>query len=82
MANADMKIFEAEKLHQPIIVAVSIIPIIPCNENTTPKLERMIIGRRQYPNTLATQPKDTPVILMRLRRQYMARQPIALMPYT
>lgn len=29
MANAEMKIFEAEKLHQLMIVAVSIIPIMP-----------------------------------------------------
>ena len=29
MANAEMKIFEAEKLHQPMIVAVKIIPNIP-----------------------------------------------------
>lgn len=29
MANAEMKIFEAEKLHQPMIAAVSIIPIMP-----------------------------------------------------
>lgn len=29
MANAEMKIFEAERLHQPMIAAVSIIPIIP-----------------------------------------------------
>lgn len=53
-----------------------------CKEKRTPKLERMIMGRRQYPSTLATQPNDTPVILMRLSRQYMPRQPIALMPYT
>ena len=53
-----------------------------CNERRTPKLERRIMGRRQYPNTLATQPKDTPVILIRLSRQYTPRQPIALMPYT
>lgn len=29
MANAEMKIFEAEKLHQPMIAAVSIIPNMP-----------------------------------------------------
>lgn len=29
MANAEMKIFEAEKLHQPMIAAVNIIPIMP-----------------------------------------------------
>lgn len=40
------------------------------------------MGRRQYPSTLATQPKETPVMLIRLRRQYMPRQPIALIPYT
>lgn len=48
----------------------------------TPKLESRIIGRRQYPSTLATQPNETPVMLMRLSRQYMPRQPMALMPYT
>lgn len=48
----------------------------------TPKLERRIMGRRQYPSTLATQPKDTPVMLIRLSRQYIARQPMALIPYT
>lgn len=29
MAKAEMKILEAEKLHQPIIPAVRIIPIMP-----------------------------------------------------
>lgn len=29
MANAEIKILEAEKLHQPIIVAVRRIPTIP-----------------------------------------------------
>lgn len=29
MASAEMKIFEAEKLHQPIIAAVIMIPIMP-----------------------------------------------------
>lgn len=82
MANAEMKIFEAEKLHQPMIAAVIIIPIMPCKEKRTPKLERRIMGRRQYPSTLATQPKETPVMLIRFSRQYMPRQPIALMPYT
>lgn len=53
-----------------------------CKEKRTPKLERRIMGRRQYPSTLATQPKETPVMLIRLRRQYMPRQPIALIPYT
>lgn len=53
-----------------------------CKEKRTPKLESRIIGRRQYPNTLATQPNETPVMLMRLSRQYMPRQPMALMPYT
>lgn len=53
-----------------------------CKEKRTPKLERRIIGRRQYPSTLDTQPKETPVILMRFSRQYMPRQPIALIPYT
>lgn len=33
MANAEMKIFEAEKLHQPMIAAVSIIPIMPLTED-------------------------------------------------
>lgn len=40
------------------------------------------MGRRQYPSTLATQPKETPVILIRFSRQYTPRQPIALIPYT
>lgn len=53
-----------------------------CKEKRTPKLERRIMGRRQYPSTLATQPKETPVILIRLSRQYTPRQPIALIPYT
>ena len=32
MANAEMKIFEAEKLHQPMIDAVSIIPNMPLQQ--------------------------------------------------
>lgn len=40
------------------------------------------MGNRQYPRTLATQPNETPVMLMRFRRQYMPRQPMALIPYT
>lgn len=39
MANAEMKIFEAEKLHQPMMAAVSIIPIMP--------LEREQRGRQE-----------------------------------
>lgn len=53
-----------------------------CREKSTPKLERRIMGSRQYPRTLATQPNETPVMLMRFRRQYMPRQPMALIPYT
>ena len=37
IANAEIKILEAEKLHHPIIVAVRRIPTIPCKENTTAK---------------------------------------------
>lgn len=40
------------------------------------------MGSRQQPRTLATQPNDTPVMLIRLRRQYIPRQPMTLMPYT
>lgn len=61
---------------------VMIFGITYCRENTTAKLESMIIGRRQYPRTLATQPNETPVILIRFRRQNIPRHPIALIPYT
>lgn len=63
-------------------VNVTVLLCTHCNERRTAKLERRIMGRRQYPSTLATQPNETPVILIRLRRQYMPRQPIALIPYT
>lgn len=53
-----------------------------CKENTTAKLESRIIGRRQYPRTLATQPNETPVILIKFRRQNIPKHPIALIPYT
>lgn len=53
-----------------------------CKEKRTPKLDMMIMGSRQYPRTLATQPNETPVMLMRLSRQYMPRHPMALIPYT
>lgn len=46
------------------------------------KVESRIIGRRQYPRTLATQPNETPVMLIRFRRQNIPKQPIALIPYT
>lgn len=32
MANAEIKILDAEKLHHPIIPAVRMIPTIPCKE--------------------------------------------------
>jgi len=53
-----------------------------CNENTMAKVESRIIGRRQYPRTLATQPNETPVMLIRFRRQNIPKHPIALIPYT
>lgn len=46
------------------------------------KVESTIIGRRQYPRTLATQPNETPVMLIRFRRQNIPKHPIALIPYT
>lgn len=69
---------------QVILTLIKVIVFLctHCKERRTPKLERRIIGRRQYPSTLDTQPKETPVILIRLSRQYMPRQPIALIPYT
>lgn len=82
MANAEIKILEAEKLHHPIIPAVRMIPAIPCKENITAKLESRIMGRRQYPRTLATQPNETPVILIKFNKQNIPRHPIALIPYT
>lgn len=82
IANAEIKILEAEKLHHPIIVAVRRIPTIPCKENTTAKLDSRIMGRRQYPRTLATQPNETPVILIKFNKQNIPKHPIALIPYT
>lgn len=82
MANAEIKILEAEKLHHPIIPAVRMTPTIPCKENITAKLESRIMGRRQYPRTLATQPNETPVILIKFNKQNIPRHPIALIPYT
>lgn len=82
MANAEMKILEAEKLHHPMIPTVRRTPTIPCNENITAKLESRIMGRRQYPRTLATQPNETPVILIKFNKQNIPRHPIALIPYT
>lgn len=37
MANAEIKILEAEKLHQPIIVAVRRIPTIPLQRENKQK---------------------------------------------
>lgn len=34
MASAEMKILEAEKLHQPMMAAVNMIPIIPLQSKT------------------------------------------------
>lgn len=82
MANAEIKILEAEKLHHPMIPAVRMIPTMPCKENITAKLESRIMGRRQYPRTLATQPNETPVILIKFNKQNIPRHPIALIPYT
>lgn len=82
MANAEIKILDAEKLHHPIIPAVRMIPTIPCKENITAKLESRIMGRRQYPRTLATHPNETPVILIKFSKQNIPRHPIALIPYT
>lgn len=38
MANAEIKILEAEKLHQPIIVAVRRIPTIPLQGKNKQKI--------------------------------------------
>lgn len=43
MANAEMKIFEAEKLHQPIIVAVITIPIMPLGKKKRKKVDKIEI---------------------------------------
>lgn len=42
MANAEMKIFEAEKLHQPMIAAVSIIPIMPLKRRRRRRRRRQV----------------------------------------
>lgn len=78
IANAEIKILEAEKLHHPIIVAVRRIPTIPCKENTTANLDSRIMGRRQYPRTLATQPNETPVILIKFNKQNIPKHPVWL----
>lgn len=49
-------------------------------DSITDEKDKKTIGRRQYPNTLMVQPVDTPVMLIKLRRQYMARQPTTPIP--
>lgn len=71
MANAEINILEAEKLHCPIILVVRMIPAIPCKENITAKLEGRITGRRQYPRTLVTQPNETAVILIKFHKTFL-----------
>lgn len=39
-----------------------------CNEKKMALLERMTMGSRQYPSTLATQPYDTPEELIRFSK--------------
>lgn len=75
MANTVTKSFEADRLHHPIVVAVSNVPITPCNERRIDMPANITIGKRQYPRTLITQPTETPVILMRFNIAYMERQP-------
>lgn len=81
MASTVTNSFDADKLHQPIVVAVKRVPRIPCNERRIEIQDKMTIGRRQYPRTLITQPKSTPVMLIRFRMAYIARQPSRPTPY-
>lgn len=71
MANAEIRILEAEKLHCPIILVVRMILAIACKETITAKLGGRIIGRRQYPRTLAPQPNETAVILIKFNKTFL-----------
>lgn len=39
-----------------------------CSEKKTAQLDRMTIGSKQYPSTLATQPYDTPAELIKFSK--------------
>lgn len=52
MANAEMKIFEAEKLHQLMIVAVSMIPIMPLERTKNKQKVRLTTNNWCYLRTV------------------------------
>lgn len=39
-----------------------------CSEKKTAQLDKMTMGSKQYPSTLATQPYDTPAELIRFSK--------------
>lgn len=39
-----------------------------CNEKKIAQLDKMIMGSKQYPRTLATQPYDTPAELIKFSK--------------
>lgn len=63
-----MKILDAERLHQVMMSRADMVPAVPCSEKKTAQLDKMTMGSKQYPSTLATQPYDTPEELIKFSK--------------
>lgn len=51
-----------------IVRVGSISPDTYCSEKKTAQLDKMTMGSKQYPSTLATQPYDTPEELIKFSK--------------
>ena len=51
-----------------------------CSDISMDVPDKRTMGSRQYPSTLTTQLDETPVMLIRLSSEYIARQPTTPMP--
>ena len=51
-----------------------------CSDISMDVPDKRTMGSRQYPSTLTTQLDETPVMLIRLSSEYIARQPTTPIP--